>query len=99
MNNNNSIIDSFNHSKLDNSNIQSTVNENNLLVSKQQVDELEECIHQIDNEDIKQMNEEFLKNFKTSLEKHDKETAKKWIGYIKNTLNAPIVQTVIETLN
>lgn len=99
MNNNNSIIDSFNHSKLDNSNIQSTVNENNLLVSKQQVDELEECIHQIDNEDIKQMNEEFLKNFKISLEKHDKETAKKWIGYIKNTLNAPIVQTVIETLN
>lgn len=99
MNNSNSISDSFNDSILDNSNIQSTVNKNNPLVSKQQVDELEEYIHQIDDEDIKQMNEEFLKNFKTSLEKHDKETAKKWIGFIKNTLNAPIVNTVMETLN
>lgn len=99
MNKNNNISDSFNHSKLDNNNIQSTVNENNLLVSKQQVDELEECINQIDDEDLKQMNEEFLNNFKNSLQKHDKETAKKWVGYINNTLNAPIVQTVIETLN
>ncbi|HDU0738594.1 TPA: hypothetical protein REP61_002437, partial [Staphylococcus pseudintermedius] len=89
----------FNHSILDNNNIQSTINENNPLVSKQQVDELEECIHQIDEEDIRQMNEEFLENFKTSLQEHDKETARKWIGYINNTLNSPIVQTIIGALN
>ncbi|UAS63570.1 hypothetical protein K9E77_11905 [Staphylococcus pseudintermedius] len=99
MNNNNNISDSFNHSILDNNNIQSTINENNPLVSKQQVDELEECIHQIDEEDIRQMNEEFLENFKTSLQEHDKETARKWIGYINNTLNSPIVQTIIGALN
>ncbi|MGW9777592.1 hypothetical protein [Staphylococcus hominis] len=98
-NNNNNISDSFNNSKVDNSSIQSTNVNQEILIPKQQVEDLEDYIQKIDDEDLRQMNEEFLDNFKTSLKKYDKENAKKWIGYIKNTVNAPIVQTILENLN
>lgn len=99
VNNNNNISDSFNHSKLDNNNIQSEITNKNPLVPQKQVEDLEDIIEQIDEEDLKQMNKEFLDNFKTSLKEHDKDQAKKWIGYIRNTLNAPIIQTITQTLN
>ncbi|NAM30013.1 hypothetical protein [Staphylococcus epidermidis] len=98
-NNNNNISDSLNNSKIDNSSIQSTNVNQEILISKQQVEDLEDYIQKIDDEDLRQMNEEFLDNFKTSLKEYDKENAKKWIGYIKNTVNAPIVQTILENLN
>mgnify|MGYP002714232113 CR=1 FL=1 len=98
-NNNNNISDSFNNSKVDNSSIQSTNVNQEILIPKQQVEDLEDYIQKIDDEDLRQMNEEFLDNFKASLKKYDKENAKKWIGYIKNTVNAPIVQTILENLN
>ncbi|NMU73598.1 hypothetical protein [Staphylococcus aureus] len=98
-NNNNNISDSFNNSKIDNSSIQSTNVNQETLVPEQQVEDLENFIQKIDDEDLREMNEEFLDNFKTSLKMYDKENAKKWIGYIKNTVNAPIVQTIVENLN
>lgn len=98
-NNNNNISDSFNNSKIDNSSIQSTNVNQETLIPKQQVEELEDFIQNLDDEDLREMNEELLGNLKTSLKEHDKENARKWIKYIKQTLNAPIIQTIIENLN
>lgn len=97
--NNNNISGSFNNTELNNTNVQSQFVNQTHLVPNQQVEELENSIQLIEDTELKQINEEFLENFKISLKEYDKENARKWIGYIKRTLNAPIVQTIIESLN
>lgn len=98
--NNNNIKGSFNHSSLDNVTIQSDVL-NEYQISEKDFQKLETDINEADISDsTKEQNKMFLENLKTSLNEHDKETAKKMIDWIQSSIGKiASVTTILDALN
>lgn len=84
----NQINDSFNNSNISNTNIQSNNNNQQLIVPTEHIEELETQISNLEDVTLKEMNEEFLENLKSSLKANDKENAKKALSFMSKTLGA-----------
>ncbi|EGQ0375777.1 hypothetical protein KXP90_001243 [Staphylococcus pseudintermedius] len=79
---------SFNNSNISHTNIQSNNNNQHLTVPSEPIQELEDYISNIDDVTLREMNEEFLTNLKSSLAVNDKENAKKVISFMRGTLGS-----------
>ncbi len=90
---------SFNNSSLNNVNIQSDVLREYQL-SEKDFENLENDIKEADiSETAREHNRLFLENLKASLNEYDKETAKKIIGWIKDSIgNVSSVITIASVL-
>lgn len=79
---------SFNNSNISNTNIQSNNNNQHLTVPNEPIQELEDYIANIDDVTLREMNEEYLTNLKSSLAANDKEKAKDVISFMRKTLGS-----------
>lgn len=84
---NNNITGSFNNSNINNSSIQSD-NISSIEVPKEHLDSLQEELNDIEDIDIKSMNEEWFNKFQSSLREHDKEQARKYLGFMKKFIGS-----------
>lgn len=88
MNNiNNNITGSFNNSNINNSSIQSD-NISSIEVPQEYLDSLQKEINEIEDIDMKSMNEDWFNHFQRSLKEHDKEQAQKYLGYMKKIIGS-----------
>lgn len=90
---------SFNNSALNNVNIQSEILREYQL-SEKDFENLESDINEADiSETAREQNRLFLENLKASLNEHDKETAKRIVGWIKDSIgNVSSVITIASVL-
>lgn len=86
-NTNNTITGSFNNSDITNSSIQSD-NSFGINIPQEYLSSLQGTIKEIEERDLRSMNEEWFSKFENSLKEHDKETAKKYLGYMKRIIGS-----------
>lgn len=96
---NRNIKGSFNNSSLDNVSIQSDIL-NEYGLSEKDFDNLEVAINEADIEGMaKEQNQLYLEKLKQSINEHDKEQAKKFLDWIKNSIgNVSSVITIASVL-
>ncbi|MCG7332148.1 hypothetical protein [Salinicoccus roseus] len=94
-----SIKDSFNSSSLENVSIQSDIL-NEYGLSEKDFDNLEVAINEAEiGEMAKEQNQLYLEKLKKSINEHEKEQAKKFLGWIKNSIgNVSSVITIASVL-